>query len=271
MIAQHNMELKSITAQINPEMAPPMTPQQPGQPAQPAPIPEAVVAEAAEVFMKEVEKLGIAVSEGTVALLDFMQEHQMKMMPMDPATIGQMQIAKLEVQRKAEVDMLKLRLAQETENRRAETEQLKQQVELQKNQEDNRQHHITELLKNHEDNQTNLLIAQMSNMLDQQAQKQSAVLESSKQDMNMQMDMFKSMLTALSAPAPETGESDGKEMQKVSEQMSKMLDEIKKEKMDGKIDVLHEGMQALIKEMGRPKKRTLTKDSSGKTTGIVEE
>jgi hypothetical protein len=83
----------------------------------------------------------------------------------------QQQIDERQAQQEA---MLKAHIAQITEDGKAVAEQLRQQVEMMKNDADNKQSQITELLKNRDDNQTAILIErmkqEMSAMMPQQTE-----------------------------------------------------------------------------------------------------
>lgn len=110
--------------------------------------------------------------------------------PMPPEVQAQIQIAQMEIQRKTQADQASLQLKQQESQVDQQLEQIRlqmesqqqqfdqslaaqslqlesmaaqlaQQVEIQKNNDDNRQHQMTELMKNHEDNQTNLMMEQM--------------------------------------------------------------------------------------------------------------
>ena len=107
-----------------------------------------------------------------------------------PDVQAQVQLGQQEIQRKAQFDQGKLQIeqskvqmgaqeqqaglaieteklqfeqamAQQAQHIEAIARQLAQQVEIQKNDADNRQKQMTELLKNNEDNRTNMMIEQM--------------------------------------------------------------------------------------------------------------
>jgi len=143
---------------------------------------------AKQLFEREREGLAMVVQMMQAA--DELVKQRTPQPPPDPAVAAQLQIAQMEVQRKTQLDQATLNLkqqeqqvenqlkgahlqlaqqeqqfnqmlAQSSQQLEAAAKQLAQQVEIQKNDDDNRQHQMTELLKNHEDNQTALLMEQM--------------------------------------------------------------------------------------------------------------
>ena len=158
-----------------------MTPQQPqGQ----QPLPDGLVAQGARIGFA-----GIQQQLGSIMQLfgQAFQVAQKKMPapPSDPAVEMTFKAAMAEVERKSKVDQAEqARKAQEVsmapmlENMKNEfaaklelermaredmQKQYAQQVELMKNDADNRQHQMTELVKNRDDNETAVLIAQLKN------------------------------------------------------------------------------------------------------------
>lgn len=133
--------------------------------------------------------------------------------PLPPEVQAQVQIAQLEVNRKTQLDQATLGLKQQEQQSKTQfdqiqlqlderqqmfdnymaeqeqrlstlAEQLTQQVQLQKNRDDNRQHQMTELMKNHEDNQTNLMMEQMR----QEGLKNRAEMEAQFRNQQQRMD-----------------------------------------------------------------------------------
>jgi hypothetical protein len=85
-------------------------------------------------------------------------------------------------------------------------EQIRQQVELQKNEQDNYQHQQTELAKNHEDNQTQLIIALEKMKADLDAKMQDS-LDKQREQIMATFDMTPH-LEKMEAIATKTAEGD---------------------------------------------------------------
>lgn len=127
------------------------------------------------------------------------------------------------------------RLEVERMQREDDRARFDKQVELMKNEQDNRTHQITELLKNRDDNQTNLLIAQLK----------------------------EAMVPAATEGAPVAEAPDFGPMMK---QMQDMLGEIHKAKTNDALTATVEGLRAMMEQLGRPK--TIIKDAAGRPIGI---
>jgi len=111
------------------------------------------------------------------------------------------------------------------------------QVELIRNEQDNKQHQMTELLKNHEDNQTQMFIEQMKQQL--------------------------ATLPAMqAAPSAETGPDLNPQLQ----QMQMYLDQLGKQQTNDALATVVQGLQATIEHLGRPK--MIVRDAQGKAQGI---
>jgi hypothetical protein len=116
---------------------------------------------------------------------------------------------------------------------------LNRQIELIRNEQDNKQHQMTELLKNHEDNQTQIFIEQMKAQL-APVQEQLTQLQSSPQggpDLNPQL-----------------------------QQVQFMLGELGKQQTNEALGEVMKGLQATIQTLNKPK--MLIRDASGKAQGI---
>ena len=120
-------------------------------------------------------------------------------------------------------------------------DELSRQVEIAKNNADNRQHQMTELLKNRDDNQTQVIIAQMKAELDSMRQAQ----ESFHQNM--------------ASTVPQQDDSAMKEMQR-------LLGEIKDAKTNEALGTVMQGLQATISSLNRPK--MIIEDANGKPIGV---
>lgn len=85
---------------------------------------------------------------------------------------GEGQLAQAELQMTAQLEAFKeenkKQIAMMQEMMSKQAEEIRQRVELMKNDADNQQHQITELLKNRDDNQTNIIIAQINKALEAQ-------------------------------------------------------------------------------------------------------
>jgi hypothetical protein len=196
--------------------------------------------------------------------------------PADPAITAQVQIASMENDRKSKLDQATLALkqqesaaenalknvemqmaqrqqqfdemmAQQTARLEAMAAQMEQQVQLQKNDDDNRQHQITEMLKNHEDNQTNLMMEQMR----QEGLQQRHELETTFKEQQAKLDTMMNMVTTIAtARASNSGEGDSKAPLASHPELTKML----------------ETMHNVISTLSRPKQ--ILRDEKGKVIGI---
>lgn len=85
---------------------------------------------------------------------------------------GEGQLAQAELQMTAQLEAFKeenkKQIAMMQEMMAKQAEEIRQRVELMKNDADNQQHQMTELLKNRDDNQTNIIIAQINKALEAQ-------------------------------------------------------------------------------------------------------
>lgn len=98
--------------------------------------------------------------------------------PMDPATQVLLQTSMAEIERKKMKDQADVTLKQkELLEIAPQLESLSRQVELQKNELDNKQKQATELQKNNDDNKTKMIIEQMREEFKQQAEAQKNELE----------------------------------------------------------------------------------------------
>jgi hypothetical protein len=194
----------------------------------------------------------------------------------DPAITAQVQIASMENERKSKLDQATLALKQQetaadnairqvemtmeqnqqqfdqllaTQTARMEVmaAQMTEQVQLQKNNDDNRQHQITELLKNHEDNQTNLMMEQMR----QEGLQNRHELEESFKEQQAKLDTMMNMVTTIAtAKTAGSGSGEGKTSSASSPQLDKML----------------ATMHNVISTLSRPKQ--ILRDDKGKVIGI---
>ena len=115
---------------------------------------------------------------------------------------------------------------------------LNRQIELIRNEQDNKQYQMTELLKNHEDNQTQIFIEQMK----------------------AQLAPLQEQVTSMQSPAPQT--DLGPQMQ----QMQMMLDQIGKAQTNEALGSVIEGLRATMETLNKPK--MLIRDQQGKAVGI---
>ena len=197
-------------------------------------------------------------------------QKKMPQPPMDPQAQVAMQVAQLEDARAKAESAAKLKLEEQKQQGLAMREaaefemkqsaqqhmqrmeemklsmesrydELSRQVELAKNDADNRQHQMTELLKNRDDNQTQVIIAQMKAELDSMRQAQ----ESFHQNM--------------ASTVPQQDDSAMKEMQR-------LLGEIKDAKTNEALGTVMQGLQATISSLNRPK--MIIEDANGKPIGV---
>lgn len=105
-----------------------------------------------------------------------------------------------------------LQIAQMREAYAAQTSHLDGQIQLMKNDADNKQHQITELLKNRDDNQTQLMIEQM-----------------------------KQHVASIAAPPQQNPQQDG-----MLKEMQRTLDELRKAKTDDALSAVMQGLQSMI-------------------------
>ena len=214
-----------------------------------------------------------ATSEAANALLPLLQDAgkivQSKMPPpqVDPAIQKTFEAAMAEIDRKKAVDQANQTLAQnkqqfeqnmqQQENQMApiieqmksqmtaqieamsikadrEAEQLRQQVEIMKNDADNRQHQMTELMKNRDDNETalQLKLLELQNKVD------------SVQNNVPQMPDISPMMA----------------------EMQNMLSQIEKAKTGDALTATMDGLRAVMQQMNAPTE--LIKDGQGKTIGM---
>ncbi len=188
--------------------------------------------------------------------------------PMDPAVQATMQVAQMEDQRakmQMQADMqveqakmqleqakmqsesafkqqeaqAKLQLEQFKLQMEKQYEQLSAQVEIAKNDADNRQKQMTEIFKNESDNRTQVLIAQMKAELDTFKQSQSEMM-------------------------PQQDDSMLKEMQR-------MLTELEKAKTNEALSSVMQGLQATMETLARPRVTKLQTGPDGKAIGAVSE
>ncbi len=200
--------------------------------------------------------------------------------PMPPEVQASIQIAQLETQRRTQADAQQLALKQLVEQNKTQLaqaefaaeerrkqqeaqfaliqqqvenqfkqaelyikgagEEMRGQVELMKNEEDNRQYQMTELMKNFEDNQTQFQIAVLARM--EHIETQNAAMREREV-----------------APPPADNSAQ-------LEEMRRMLEEIRRAKTDDALGATIEGLRAAIETMGRPK--MLIKDLRGNTIGV---
>lgn len=190
---------------------------------------------------------------------------QSKMPPpqMPPEIQASIQIAKMETDRKTQLDQATLAMKQQEnmsdaqlEQTRLGMEQARQQfqqmldaqeaqntqrnhemrghLEMLRNEQDNHQKQMTELLKNRDDNDTKKVIEEMKLQMDQMVQQSS---QQPQPDVSGQLAQLQSVLDQM-----------GK--QQTSEALSSVM----------------EGLRATIEHLGRPK--MLIKDEQGKTIGV---
>lgn len=184
--------------------------------------------------------------------------------PTDPAVEKNFEAAMAEIERKkaADAEMLKIKreelqvkpalaqMAEETkkelaqmkgftdlqiqsmrEQNQREVEDMKQEVELMKNEADNKQKQMTEIVKNLQDNETQLQIA----------------LQSTRQEL---------------ASVKETGPDFSPHVA----QLNQMLSSVEKAKSQDALTTVVGGLQAVIEQMNRPK--MIIEDANGKPVGI---
>lgn len=114
-------------------------------------------------------------------------------------------------------------------------EQLKAQVQMLINEQDNKQHQITELLKNHEDNQTTIFVEQLKQAL--------------------------ATTPALQAPT-----ESPVDLTPQLKELTSMMDQLGKQRTDDALMSVVEGLRATVEHLGRPK--TIVRDAQGKAQGI---
>lgn len=148
------------------------------------------------------------------------------------------QLKVLEDQRKADQQLFEQKMthfAQLMENQR---EQLTKELELRRNEDDNRYHMITELLKNREDNETQKIIELMKQQVQEAVQ---SVQVPQQQD-------------------PTAG------LEPLIIKLEQMIGQMKQ---DDRMASVMEGLQAAIQSVNAPKAHQLVKGPDGKTIGIV--
>lgn len=109
-------------------------------------------------------------------------------------------------------DQTKQQIAMAQEASKQQLEQLRQQIEVAKNDADNKQHQMTELLKNRDDNQTQIFIEQM-----------------------------KQELAALPKPEAAPWQDDG-----MLKEMQRLLGDLEKAKTNDALGAVVQGLQAVI-------------------------
>jgi len=130
-------------------------------------------------------------------------------------------------------NVIKMQIAGIQEQGKQETERLRQQVEMMKNDRDNEQRQMTELLKNRDDNQTTILIEQMKQAISQ------------------------SMPQQVTQPQQDDG---------MLREMQRMLGEIEKAKTGDALTATVEGLRAVMEQLSRPK--MIVTDEAGRPIGV---
>lgn len=128
-------------------------------------------------------------------------------------------------------------MAQQQQLADQRTDEMKNQIQLLINEQDNKHHQMTELLKNHEDNQTEIFIAQM-----------------------------KEQLASIQQPAV-SPESSGPDNSAQLQQVQMMLDQLSKQQTNDSLSAIMQGLQAAVEHLGKPK--MIIRDQQGKVTGVA--
>jgi DNA repair exonuclease SbcCD ATPase subunit len=200
--------------------------------------------------------------------------------PMPPEVQASLEIAKMDTQRKTQLDQATNALKQQEFAAKQQTEQAKfqadqaeqqynqqmeqarqqftqfmeqmrvqlqqqseqssQRIEMMKNEADNHQKQVTELLKNRDDNDTKYRIEMQKLMGDIHAQ--------------------------MNAPKENTQESAAPDMSPQLEKLQAVLDQMGKQQTNDALSSVMEGLKATIETLNRPK--TIVRDAQGKAQGI---
>lgn len=139
--------------------------------------------------------------------------------------------AALEQQNKERDTFVELQIQSARDQAQRLSDELRGQVELMKNEQDNRQHQHTEIVKNIQDNQTQLQIAMERGLADVR----NAVPEQP-------------------------------DMSPVIKQLNDMLSRVEKQKSEDSLSAVMQGLQGVIQSLNRPK--MIVHDDSGKPVGI---
>jgi hypothetical protein len=171
------------------------------------------------------------------------QLDQMKAQGQQQKDMAELQMKAADQQHRQMMDKMKLdlegKLGAMEQMMQTRIGELQQQVEIQKNEADNRQHQITELLKNHGDNQTQLMIAQIKEAMNGYAQ----------------------------ANQPAEGEGGAAvDFNGPLQEMTRMLSEIEKAKTNDALTTVMEGLRGVITTMSAPKR--VVRDKTGKAIGV---
>lgn len=186
---QQQLEILVMTGQVDPQA---INPAQLPQPPQQTP-PEVVMAQSSDQIVVEDEKMAQQALEVIVQVTEFVKKNAQQQ---DPTIV----VGMADVERKRAKDEVDNELAnrrednlrkleavdkladekqmafdQMLETQRVESDEkfkfLSQQVEMMKNDADNRQKQMTELLKNHDDNKTAVIVAQIKEVVQAETQK----------------------------------------------------------------------------------------------------
>ena len=130
-------------------------------------------------------------------------------------------------------------MATQEQMAKSREDDLNRQIELIRNEQDNKQHQMTELLKNHEDNQTQIFIEQMK----------------------AQLAPVQDQLTQIQAN-PQGGPDLNPQLQ----QVQFMLGELGKQQTNEALGEVMNGLRATIETLNKPK--MLIRDAQGKAQGI---
>lgn len=201
--------------------------------------------------------------------------------PIPPEVQAQVQIAQLRESRQEKLDQATIQLKSQSQQLDQQREQMElgmaqnqqqfdnfmsvqqqklqqvadtmtQQMALQKNEDDNRQHQMTELLKNHEDNQTNLMMEQMR----QEGLQNRHEMEVSFKEQQAKLDtLMSAVITMSSQQVKPNGEGEGKskdneESKKSSESITEIMGQMTK----------------MITELQRPKQ--IVRDENNRIIGV---
>ncbi len=134
-------------------------------------------------------------------------------------------------------NMMKAQIAQASEAANERVEAMRQQIEVMKNDADNKQHQETEIIKNLQDNQTALQIAL------QKAQEAPA-----------------------SAP-----QAEAPDFTPQIEALNKMLEKVEQTRSTDSLAAVMQGLQAVIQTMNTPKRTRLEFDGEGKPIGMIQQ
>ena len=204
------------------------------------------------------------------------QQIQQKMPPppLPPEVQASLQIAKMDTDRKAQLDQATIGLKQQEQQSRQQMEtlrvqmdqnqqrfdqmlaqqqqfldnqsnQLTAQVDLLNNAADNRQKQMTELLKNRDDNDT----------------KERIELKSSIQDLQ------KHVLTLQNTPTESTGTQP--DLSPQLDKLQSVLDQMGKDKTNDALATVMQGLQETIKTMNQPRTVTLNRGPDGKAVSAI--